>query len=216
MKLYLASGNSHKKQEIAALFPDYTIVIPRDEGFDFDPAETGSTFLENSMLKAAELWKLVHAPVLADDSGICVDILGGRPGIHSARYSGGPGQAPEQGRKLTDRDRCRLLLAEAEKATEAYKGTEAPPKTCRFVCAFVLYLSPCRFFAAQETLEGILAAEEAGSGGFGYDPIVFLPDQGKTAAQLTEQEKNTLSHRAKAAASIRRMMEGISDLKRSR
>jgi XTP/dITP diphosphohydrolase len=210
MKLYLASGNSHKKQEIAALFPDYTIVLPRDEGLDFAPEETGTTFLENSMLKAGELWKLVHAPVLADDSGICVDILGGRPGIYSARYTGGLAFLPEQEQKLTDSGRNRLLLAEAEKAAEAYKETGTPPKTCRFVCAFVLYLSPYRFFAAQETLEGILAAEEAGSGGFGYDPIVFLPEQGKTVAQLTETEKNALSHRAKAAAAIRKMMKDMS------
>jgi XTP/dITP diphosphohydrolase len=207
MKLYLASGNSHKKQEIAALFPEHKIVIPRDEGIDFDPEETGNTFLANSMLKAEALWNLVHAPVLADDSGICVDILGGKPGIHSARYTGEPDVSAEPEQKLTDKDRTHLLLAEAEKALQAYTGPGEPPRTCRFVCAFVLYLNPYRFFTAQETLEGILAPDEAGSGGFGYDPVVFLPEQGKTVAELSEEEKNTLSHRGKAIAAIRRMMQ---------
>ena len=87
MKIYLATGNLNKKREVSELFPEHTIVIPKDEGIDFDPEETGSTFYENSLIKAKALWEIVRSPVLADDSGICADALNGAPGIYSSRYA---------------------------------------------------------------------------------------------------------------------------------
>ena len=88
MKIYLATGNKNKKREMCELLPEHTILIPSDEGIDFAPEETGTTFYENSLIKAQNLYEIVHCPVIADDSGICVDALGGAPGIYSSRYAG--------------------------------------------------------------------------------------------------------------------------------
>jgi XTP/dITP diphosphohydrolase len=130
----------------------------------------------------------LRGPVLADDSGLCVDALGGRPGIYSARYApGAPGER-------------NLLLLEELAALPAGTGRSA-----RFVCAMVLLLDRERFYMAQETLEGeIVSGPEAvrGSGGFGYDPIMYIPALDKTVAELSEEEKNRLSHRAKAGRAI--------------
>ncbi len=213
MKIYFASGNIHKKKEMEKIFPEHTIVIPSKEGIPFAPEETGSSFFENSLIKAESLWKLVRQPVLADDSGICVDIIGGRPGIYSARYTGKNGSLPGAGQeKLSDSDRNALLLDEVSEALAGRSpgnGTKNP-RACRFVCAMVLYMGPGRFFCAQETLEGRLVEKSgAGSGGFGYDPVVFLEREGKTVAQLTEERKNTISHRAKAGKAIRALISAL-------
>ena len=111
MKIYFASGNLHKKQEMQALFPEFDLVIPSEEGIHFDPEENGSSFLENSLIKAQALWNMVHHPVLADDSGICVDILKGIPGIYSARYGGKdfPKGRPD-GTKPTQEEQNQFLI----------------------------------------------------------------------------------------------------------
>ncbi|MBQ3824802.1 MAG: non-canonical purine NTP pyrophosphatase, partial [Spirochaetaceae bacterium] len=88
MKIYLATGNEHKKREMQRIFSDFEIVIPKDEGIDFDPEETGNSFFENSLIKAKSLFDVVKAPVIADDSGLCVDALGGEPGVYTSRYAG--------------------------------------------------------------------------------------------------------------------------------
>jgi XTP/dITP diphosphohydrolase len=200
MTIWFATGNAHKKAELAAILPAYDIRIPADAGIaDFDPDETGTTFLENALIKARELQRLLskqgafdrgrREPVIADDSGLCVDALNGRPGIYSARY-GGPS---DKGR------RCALLLEELG---------DNPNRNAHFVCAMVLLLSEDRFFAVQETLEGELIREERGSGGFGYDPILYIPELGRTAAELSEEEKNRVSHRGKAGRAIARFLTG--------
>jgi XTP/dITP diphosphohydrolase len=130
--------------------------------------------------------------VIADDSGLCVDALGGKPGIYSARYGS------VRGRKLEDKARNALLLREM---------ANNPNRKAHFVCAMVLLYSEDRFAAVEETLEGELISEERGTGGFGYDPILFLPEYGKTVAELSEDEKNRLSHRAKAARGIAALLE---------
>ena len=178
-----------------ALFPHITLKTPSDIGLAFAPDETGSSFAENALLKAKALYEAVNAPVIADDSGLCVDALGGRPGIYSARYAG---DAPQH-------EKNRLLLAEVNAALrgmEAEQSSFSPNRRCRFVCAMVLLLSPDRFFVAQETMEGRLVGtidEAKGDGGFGYDPIVIPDGYGKTVAELAEDEKNRISHRGKAA-----------------
>jgi XTP/dITP diphosphohydrolase len=203
MTIWFATGNAHKKAELAAILPGHEIRIPADAGIDFDPEESGSTFLDNALIKARALCRLaaekdLSGPVIADDSGLCVDALGGRPGIYSARYGG------EGGKKLDTAERNALLLREL--------GNN-PSRKARFVCAMVLLLSEDRFFAAQETLEGeiISRAEDAqGRGGFGYDPILRLPELGRTVAELSEEEKNRLSHRGKAGRVIGEMLERLS------
>ena len=161
---------------------------------DFAPEETGSTFLENALIKARALSDLVNAhgttmPVIADDSGLCVDALGGRPGIYSARYGEGG----------TVGTQTRLLLGELG---------DNPNRRARFVCAMVLLFRADRFFAVQETLEGEIVREARGEGGFGYDPILHLPEFGRTVAELSEAEKNRISHRGKAGRAIAKLLAG--------
>jgi len=226
MTIWLASGNKHKQQELAAILAGSTVRLPAEAGITaFDPAETGSSFAENALIKARALHALLASkgnwpeagstgnasPVLADDSGLCIDALGGRPGIYSARYYGKGSWAadgsflakPGAGEKCTDMDRNILLLEELDGIAKS--------RRCRFVCAMVLLFSPDRFYLAQETLEGEIvpsAAEIRGQGGFGYDPIMYLPELGHTVAELLEEEKNRLSHRAKAGRAIAKLLAG--------
>ena len=214
MKLYLATNNAHKKREAAKIFSPHKIVIPTDEGIDFDPEETGATFFENALIKARALYDIVHCPVIADDSGISVDALGGRPGIFSSRYGGRDfprGRA--DGKKTAQDAQNRFLIEELNDALSGSTGD------CRFLhgersahytCSMVLYLGDERMYVAQETMEGQIVAsieDSRGNGGFGYDPIFFIPEIGKTAAELSDEEKNAISHRGKAGRSMRRIIE---------
>jgi XTP/dITP diphosphohydrolase len=198
MVIFLASGNAHKKMEMQALFPDIMLKTPLDAGIEFAPEETGDSFVENALIKAKMLYQNVRVPVIADDSGLCVDALGGAPGIYSARYAG---DAPQC-------EKNRLLLAEVNTALRGMAPKDSvahAPRSCRFVCAMVLQLSPDRFFVVQETMEGRLVSTidaAKGDGGFGYDPIVIPDGYDKTVAELPEDEKNRISHRGKAARAL--------------
>lgn len=194
MKILFASGNAHKRAEMAALFPGHDLFIPREIGLPFDPEEDGETFLENAMIKAQALRASWEGPILADDSGICVDALGGAPGIFSARFGASDGV------DLSSMERNALLL-------ERMRGVRE--RSCRFVCAMVLSVDAARFMCAQETLEGVLLESPRGTGGFGYDPVVFLPDRGVSVAELSEEEKNAISHRGKAAKRIKAALEAL-------
>jgi XTP/dITP diphosphohydrolase len=198
MTIWFATGNTGKRTELAAILPSHTIKIPADEGIPFDPEETGATFAENALIKARELQRLVSkpdspVPVIADDSGICVDALDGRPGIYSSRYGS------EGGLNRESADRNTLLLRELG---------DNPLRSARFVCAMVLLWSDDRFFLVQETLEGEIIREERGTGGFGFDPILYLPQYGRTVAELPEEEKNRISHRGKAGRGIATFLDG--------
>lgn len=196
MKIYFASGNAHKKEELSRILRSHEIVIPSEEGIAFDPEETERTFYGNALLKAKALYEIVHKPVIADDSGICVDALDGAPGILSARYGS------ENGLKLSSEERNALLVSRMEGKRD---------RSCRFVCNMVLYLGPDRFVSVQETLEGELITQGRGTGGFGYDPVVFIPALGKTVAELSGEEKDELSHRGKAGRKIARIIESSAD-----
>jgi XTP/dITP diphosphohydrolase len=196
MTIWFATGNAHKRAELAAILSGHAIKIPDDEGIPFDPDETGTSFAENALIKAGELRRLTaaagfHDPVIADDSGLCVDALGGRPGVHSARFGSAPGK------RLSDGDRNALLLRELG---------DDPNRSARFVCAMALLFSDDRFFLVQETLEGELIAAQRGTGGFGYDPLLFIPSLGRTVAELSGEEKNRISHRGKAGRAIARLL----------
>ena len=211
MLIWFASGNPHKREELASILSDairknsgyvempaFELKIPADAGLDFDPDENGSSFLENALIKAGALYRLLEGrsdshPIIADDSGICVDALGGRPGIHSARYGG---------KDLDAAGKNALLLEELG---------DNPMRSARFVCAMALYYGPDRFFVAQECVEGELVKNAEcirGKGGFGYDPIFYIPELGRTSAELSAEEKNRLSHRGKAARAIAKMING--------
>jgi len=194
MTIWFATGNAHKKRELQAILPGLVIRTPGDAGMAFDPDETGSTFLDNALIKARALFDLVREPVIADDSGICVDVLAGRPGVLSARYGS------ENGRKIDSAERNALLLREVG---------DAETRAARFVCAMVLPLSPDRFFVAQETLEGEIIREQRGTGGFGYDPVLYLPERGLTVAELPDAEKNAVSHRGKAGIRLAAILQSL-------
>lgn len=204
MKIYLASSNLNKKREMAELFPEHQIVIPKDEGIEFDPEENGSTFYENSLIKAKALWDIVHCPVLADDSGISCDALNGAPGIYTSRYAGPDfmkGKA--DGSKIPQSQQNEFLV---KQVSDAVKENPLLTRKAHYVCAIVLYMGPDRLYVAQETMEGEVIADikdQKGSGGFGYDPVFYLPEQKSTAAELTAEEKNAISHRGKAARAIK-------------
>ena len=207
MIIYAATGNEHKRQELSQLFAPHTIIIPKDKGIDFDPEENGNSFVENTIIKAKALYDIVKKPVIADDSGICVDVLDGKPGIYSARYVGNNTFSEK---KISDSERNVLLLQEAAEVAKQKGISPDTPLSCRFVCAMVLYLGKDRYYIAQETIEGFLVKDiesAKGSGGFGYDPIVFLPEYDKTIAELTAEEKNAISHRGKAAIVLQTIVQ---------
>jgi len=214
MKIYLATGNKNKKKEMCELLSEHTILIPSDEGIEFNPDETGITFYENSLIKAKSLYELVHCPVIADDSGICVDALGGAPGIYSSRYAGPDFmKGKPDGSKISQEEQNIFLI---NQLNAAIKNGNLPKgeylhgeRSCHYTCAMVMYCGADRLYVAQETFEGTLIEDinqQAGNGGFGYDPIVFLPEFGKTVAQLTADEKNAISHRGKAVRALQKIL----------
>lgn len=217
MKIYLATSNQNKKREIQEIFSQHEIRTPADDGIEFDPEETGTTFYENSLIKAKALYEIVKCPVIADDSGICVDALNGAPGIYSSRYAG-----PEfmkgkpDGSKISQEEQNLHLINQLNEAIKQKTLPKMPylngERSCHYTCAMVLYLGPDRLFVAQETFEGTIIdsiEKQAGNGGFGYDPIVFLPQQNKTIAQLTADEKHAISHRGKAVRALQKIIEKL-------
>jgi XTP/dITP diphosphohydrolase len=194
MNVWFASNNAHKKKELEAIL-NKQLKIPVDEGYSFNPEETGTTFYENAFIKARELRKLLknNDPVIADDSGLCLDGLNGKPGVMSAYY----GMTKE--RKLTSHEQNIKLLDELG---------DNPIRSARFVCSMVLLLNSDRFFVVQDTLEGEIVKKSnmKGDGGFGYDPIFFVPEYNRTLAELSDDEKNNISHRGKAGRQIEKLL----------
>ncbi len=196
MTIYLASGNAHKKEEFASILPHHTLMIPSEKGIPFNPDETGSTFLENALIKAQALYELVQAPVIADDSGLCIDALDGKPGIYSARYGS------SNGIELSAQEKNALVL-------EQMKGKQE--RSCRFICCIVCMLDKNRVYTIQESFEGEIAEEPQGEKGFGYDPIVYVPSLKRTVAELTADEKNRFSHRGKAGTVLARLLSSLEE-----
>ena len=185
MKVVLASKNKHKLEEISKITEkfDMELVLESELGVDIDVEENGSTFEENSYLKAEAVMKATGLPALADDSGIAVDALNGEPGIYSARYG--------FDESLDDRGRLNLLL----------KNTENVPddkRQAKFVCVITLVTPQGQTIQARGEVHGMLLRAPAGENGFGYDPIFYYPPFGKSMAQVSPEEKNRVSHRANA------------------
>ena len=183
MKVVLASHNQKKMVEMKA------ILSQAEVGVDLEPEETGTTFEENARIKAQAVMQATGLPAIADDSGLMVDALGGDPGVYSARY-GGPG--------LDDTGRWQLLLKNM--AGESNRA-------CKFVSVICCAFPDGGEVMARGECPGILAQGPSGDGGFGYDPIFYLPQLGKTMAQLTPAEKNQISHRARALAGFQKEWE---------
>ncbi len=185
MKVVLASKNKHKLEEISKITEkfDMELVLESELGVDIDVEETGSTFEENSFIKANAVMQATGLPALADDSGIAVDALNGEPGIYSARYG--------FDESLDDWGRLQLLL----------KNTEDVPddkRHARFVCVITLVTPDGQTIQARGEVHGMLLRAPAGENGFGYDPIFYYPPFGKTLAEASAEEKNQVSHRANA------------------
>ena len=181
MKIVLATSNEHKVKEINAIVDGKNIEFVLPEG-EFDPIEDGETFEENSYIKARCAWELTKTWVLADDSGLCIDALDGKPGIYSARYAETP-------QKRIDR-----VLKEMKGKTN---------RKARFNCSMTL-LNPNgeKVFSYMGVCEGEIVEKQRGINGFGYDPIFLVDGLSKTMAELSEEEKNQLSHRAKALSKV--------------
>ncbi|MEG2000884.1 MAG: RdgB/HAM1 family non-canonical purine NTP pyrophosphatase [Evtepia sp.] len=180
MKMVLASQNKKKLVELQKILSDLNIEVVRQENGGIEVEETGTTFEENAALKAEAVCKATGMAAIADDSGLVTEALEGAPGIFSARY----GSA-----EYNDTDRWKLLL-------EHMKGKTN--RSAQFVCVICCVLPDGGKIYARGTCDGLIAEEAQGSGGFGYDPIFYLPQIGKTMAQLSETEKNQISHRANA------------------
>ena len=193
MKVILASKNAHKLEELSAILGQlgFEIALESEYGLDIEVEETGTTFEENSLLKAEAVMKASGLPVLADDSGLMVDALGGAPGVYSARFAG---------EDATDEDNNRLLM-------EKLHGVKN--RQGHYVCVLVAVRSPDdpEPLIAEGTWEGVIAEAPKGSGGFGYDPYFYLPEAGATAAELSPEAKNASSHRGKALVKMARLLK---------
>lgn len=183
-KFVLATHNPGKLKEMSAILSRFgvEVVSPKDLGITVDVEETGTTFAENAMLKAKAVCAAAGLPAIADDSGLCVDALNGGPGVYSARY-GGEG--------LDDKGRYMLLLNNLRGQT-----TRAAHFACAIACAF----PNGDELTAEGRCDGTIAFAPMGEGGFGYDPVFFVPEKAKTFGQLTAEEKSAISHRGKALA----------------
>ena len=181
MKLMIASNNQHKIEEIKAVlrgkFDEITTL--HDEGIDCDPEENGQTFLENAFIKARTIAKFTDKAVLADDTGLCVNALGGNPGVHSARYAGDHNSATNR----------RKLLSELAGSTD---------RSAYFKTVVVLLYPDGRFLTGEGEVHGQIIEREQGNNGFGYDSIFYSTEIDKTFAEASTEEKLTVSHRTRA------------------
>ena len=191
MKLVLASKNEKKLKEMNEILSGMgvEVCLQRDAGVDVDVEETGTTFEENSLLKAKAVMEASGLPAIADDSGLCVDALNGAPGVYSARY-GGEG--------LDDGGRYRLLLSSMP---------AGQPRTAKFVSVITCCFPNGDVLTARGECPGTIAFAPMGEGGFGYDPVFFLPKLKKTFAQLSAEEKNAISHRGLALRAFQAKLE---------
>lgn len=201
VRIVLATGNAKKLGEVRSILePDGFEVIGLDAFAAIEePVEDADTFAGNARIKATEYAKALGVACIADDSGLCVDALDGRPGVHSARYAG------------VDGDRPTRDGANNEKLLHELAGVPEDERTARFVCALCLAAPDGTVLAETEgTFEGVITDDPRGEHGFGYDPLLFLPEDGCTSAELDPAEKNRRSHRG---AAVRSMVPRILELR---
>ena len=190
MKIIAATNNKGKLKEMRAIFEGLaTVVSLHDLGVDIDVVEDGETFLHNARKKAREIQAVVGGVVFADDSGLTVDALDGAPGVYSARYAG---------EDATDEENVeKLLLALKDKKD----------RTAHFVCTIVLLKEDGTEYTAEGFCDGVIAEAPQGENGFGYDPVFYIPELGKTMAELSPEEKNSISHRRRALDKIKEFLQ---------
>ena len=199
LRLLLATGNPGKQREFRELLADcgWELVVPADLSLDLDVEEIGTTYAENARIKAVAAAAAAGLPALADDSGLAVEALGGAPGVLSARYAGAD---------ATDADRRAKLLDEMRDVPDGRRGAA-------FECVIAIALPDGRGGAdvrwCEGRCEGVIAREERGEGGFGYDPIFLLPQLGRTMAELPPDEKHAISHRGRSAREACRLLREL-------
>nr|WP_315103911.1 XTP/dITP diphosphatase [uncultured Catonella sp.] len=194
-KIVFATSNEGKVKEIKEIFADFPIevVSMKEMNITTDVEENGTTFGENSLIKARAISKLTRLPALADDSGLEVDYLNGEPGVYSARYLG----------RDTDYDYKNNYII------DKLKDAKDEERSARFVCVISLVLPDGREFVKKGVMEGKIGYEIKGENGFGYDPIFYLPQYGKTSAEISAEEKNKISHRGKALSAMKELIVNL-------
>ena len=192
-KILAATTNSGKVREIKEILSDYEIISLKDAGIDIDVEENGSTFRENAYIKAFEISKACNLPVLADDSGLEIEALDGRPGVYSARYAGE--DAP--------------YSVKIKKLAEELKDVPPDERYAQFACAMCLILPDGKVIEAEGvSCPGIILEEPRGENGFGYDPVFYSTDYKKTFSEMTMEEKNKVSHRKAALINLLNKIKG--------
>lgn len=194
-KIIFATGNEGKMREVRLILADLgmEIVSMKEAGVGCDAEENGKTFRENAEIKARAVWEKTGHIVLADDSGLVVDWLGGEPGIYSARYMGEDTSYEIKNQAIIDR----------------VKDAREEERTARFVSAIAAVLPDGTVLHTEGTVEGLIAHRPAGTGGFGYDPIFYLPEYGMTSAEIPIEKKNEISHRGKALEAMKEKLKSL-------
>lgn len=201
MRIIFATHNQNKLAEICRILGQLAteVVSQRDLGIMVEPEENGTTFAENAEIKAAAIHAYMKEQgmlqagdvVIADDSGLCVDYLNGEPGIYSSRFMGEDTSYAVKNAYIID----------------ALRGVEGDARAAHFACNMCAVLSDGRVLHTEGIFPGLIATQAAGCGGFGYDPILYLPEYGKTSAEISMDEKNAISHRGKALRAMRELLE---------
>ena len=194
--IILASNNKDKVKEVKEILKGYDIISMKEAGIDVDIEENGTTFEENALIKARAIMKLTGQITMADDSGLEIDYLNKAPGVYSARFMGHDTSYDIKNKALIQK-------------LEGVKGSD---RSGRFVCAIAVCFPDGREIVKRGTMEGLIAEEIKGDNGFGYDPIVYLPEYGKTSGELAPEEKNKISHRGKALALIKEELDKSEEL----
>lgn len=194
--IILASNNKDKVKEVKEILKGYDIISMKEAGIDVDIEENGTTFEENALIKARAIMKLTGQITMADDSGLEIDYLNKAPGVYSARFMGHDTSYDIKNKALIQK-------------LEGVKGSD---RSGRFVCAIAVCFPDGREIVKRGTMEGLIAEEIKGDNGFGYDPIVYLPEYGRTSGELAPEEKNKISHRGKALTLIKEELDKSEEL----
>lgn len=194
--IILASNNKDKVKEVKEILKGYDIISMKEAGIDVDIEENGTTFEENALIKARAIMKLIGQITMADDSGLEIDYLNKAPGVYSARFMGHDTSYDIKNKALIQK----------------LEGVKESDRSGRFVCAIAVCFPDGREIVKRGTMEGLIAEEIKGDNGFGYDPIVYLPEYGKTSGELAPEEKNKISHRGKALALIKEELDKSEEL----
>lgn len=193
MDIVVATNNKGKLAEIKKILSDHNVMSQGDVGAYEDVEETGTTYEENALLKAKTVRKYTDKIIIADDSGLEVDALGGEPGLYSARYAG-DGTTPDQG---------------MEKLLKNLEGVEPEKRSAHFVSCITALMPDGTVHTFTGICEGFITSEKRGNGGFGFDPIFWTPEFNKTFSEITDEEKNSISHRYKALSSLRNFLDSL-------